>query len=573
MKIKLTKFSGIAPGVATRLLADTFAQTAQNIDFESGVIVPIKDDVNSFTLYNSSRRSIFYYNDANWLEWDTDGIKAVKGPIPNDSYDRLYFTGDTYPRVGTAVSMISGAVGYPAASYRLGVPAPGAAPGVSKSGTVATDEVPNTVTYVYTIVTAYGEEGPPSSPSSSLDITSTETVAVSMSNTYNPSGNYNLGSGALKRIYRSNTSSDTTAYQFVAEVAVTTTSYNDTTPAADLAEILPSETWIGPPDDNTTLYPDGPLAGLIPLANGILAGFTGNRLCMSEPYLPHAWPSQYRKTLEHDIVAIAATSNGVIVTTTGTPYFVTGVDPSTMSATKVPVAQSNINAKSLVDMGEYALYAGPDGLVKIGNGDGAVVTKGMISPAQWLADFKPDIIRSFEHEGTYVAFWYSGGVQGGWVYDPRSDEATLSTLLLSTEIRGGWVNPDDGQLYIIVGDKIKKYRGGTTPLTATWKSKKFISLRPISFSWLALEADTYPVEAKVWCEGTLIAHYSLSLSGTTFTQTTTVPSGISTLAIGSRPIMRLPATVGSEWEVQVSGAVTINEVCLAQSISEITETE
>jgi hypothetical protein len=359
----------------------------------------------------------------------------------------------------------------------------------------------------------------------------------------------------------------------VAEVAVTTTSYNDTTPAADLAEILPSETWIGPPDDNTTLYPDGPLAGLIPLANGILAGFTGNRLCMSEPYLPHAWPSQYRKTLEHDIVAIAATSNGVIVTTTGTPYFVTGVDPSTMSATKVPVAQSNINAKSLVDMGEYALYAGPDGLVKIGNGDGAVVTKGMISPAQWLADFKPDIIRSFEHEGTYVAFWYSGGVQGGWVYDPRSDEATLSTLLLSTEIRGGWVNPDDGQLYIIVGDKIKKYRGGTTPLTATWKSKKFISLRPISFSWLALEADTYPVEAKVWCEGTLIAHYSLSLSGTTFTQTTTVPSGISTLAIGSRPIMRLPATVGSEWEVQVSGAVTINEVCLAQSISEITETE
>lgn len=572
MKIKLAKFSGIAPGVATRLLADTFAQTAQNIDFEAGVITPIKNDVDSFTLYNSSRRSIFYYNDANWLEWNTEDIKAAKGPIPNDTYDRVYFTGDTYPRMGTAISMISGAVGYPAASYRLGVPAPAAAPGVSKSGSVATDETANTVTYVYTFVTVYGEEGPPSPPSAALDVTTTEDVAVSMLSAYHPGGNYNFGSGALKRIYRSNTGSETTAYQFVAEVAFATETYNDTTPSSELAEVLPSDTWIGPPDDNTSLYPDGPLVGLISLANGIMAGFTGNRLCLSEPYLPHAWPAQYRKTLEHDIVAIAATSNGVIVTTTGTPYFVTGVDPSAMSATKVPVAQSCINARSLVDMGEYALYAGPDGLVKVGNGDGAVVTRGLISPAQWIADFKPDIIRAFEHEGTYVAFWWSGGVQGGWVYDPRNEEGTLSTLLLSTEVRGGWMNPDDGQLYIIVGNKIKKYRGGTTPLTATWKSKKFITPRPASFGWVGIDADAYPVEVKVWADGTLIAHYSLSLSGTDFTQTTTVPADISTLAIGSRPIMRLPAIVGQEWEVQVAGAVTINEVILAQSIQEIAET-
>lgn len=572
MKIKLAQFSGIAPGVATRLLEDTFAQTAQNIDFEAGVITPIKNDIDSFTLYNSSRRSIFFYNDANWLEWNTEDIKAAKGPIPNDTYDRLYFTGDTYPRVGTAISMISGAIGYPAASYRLGVPAPATAPGVSKSGTPTTTEIENTVTYVYTFVTVYGEEGPPSPPSAALDVTSTEDVAVTMGAGAHPAGNYNFGSGALKRIYRSNTSADTTAYQFVAEIPFATTSYNDTTPSSELAEVLPSDNWIGPPDDNTSLYPDGPLVGLIPLPNGIMAGFTGNRLCLSEPYLPHAWPAQYRKTLEHDIVAIAATSNGVIVTTTGTPYFVVGVDPSAMSATKIPVAQSCINPRSLVDMGEYALYAGPDGLVRVGNGDGEVVTRGMISPSQWMTDFRPDIIRAFEHEGTYVAFWWSGSVQNGWVYDPRSPKAAISTLLLSTEVRGGWMNPDDGQLYIIVGNKIQKYRGNTTNRTATWKSKKFITPRPASFGWVAIEADAYPVEVKVWCDQVLIAHYSLSLSGSAFTQTTTVPASIPTLDIGSRPIMRLPAIVGSEWEVQVSGAVTMNEVCLAQSITEIAET-
>lgn len=570
MKINLDRFNGIAPGVASRLLSEKFAQTAQNIDFVSGVVTPIKGDLDTFTLQNSLRRSIFYFNDADWLEWTADDVKAVKGPIPNDTYNRLYWTGDTdYPRMGTVTSIVSGASGYPAASYRLGVPAPAAAPTGVQSGTPDTTEIANTVSYVYTFVTVYGEEGPPSPASALFDVTSPETVTITMAGAYHPSGNYNFGSGALKRIYRSNTGSDTTAYQFVAEVAFATTSYADTTPSAELAEVLPSDTWVGPPDDDTSLYPDGPLKGLIPLANGILAGFTGNRLCLSEPYLPHAWPVEYRKTLEHDIVGIASTANGVVVMTVGTPYFVTGVDPSSMAAMKVPLAQACINARSIVDMGEYALYAGPDGLCKVGADSAEVVSQGVITPAQWIADFSPATFRAFEYEGTYVAFWYTGGVSRGFVFDPRSPDNAFSTMVLSAEVRGGWVNPQDGQLYLIVGNKIKKFRGGSSNLTATWKSKKFVLPRPASFSWLYLSADDWPVEVKVWCDSTLVAHYSLSKSGTTYTQTTTVPSAISPVAIGSRPLMRLPAVVGQDWEVQVSGAVTMNQVVLAQSKEEI----
>lgn len=570
MKVKLAKFSGIAPGVASRLLADQFAQTAQNIDFESGIVKPIYNNSDVFTLQNSSRRSIFKYG-SNWLEWTTDDIKAAKGPIPNDAYDRLYFTGDTYPRVGTAVSMIAGSSGYPAASYRLGVPAPPNAPGVSASGTPDATETPNTVTYVYTFVTAYGEEGPPSDPSAALDITSAETVAVSMPSADHPSGNYNFGSGALKRIYRSNTGTEATDYQFVAEVPFTTEDYDDTTPASELAEVLPSGSWIGPPDDNTSLYPDGPLQGLIPLSNGIFAGFTGNRLCLSEPFLPHAWPAEYRKSLEFDIVGISAMSNGVVVLTEGTPYIVTGVDPGAMSATKVPLAQSCINARGIVDMGEYTLYPSPDGLSRIAPGEASVVTAGLISAKQWVTDYHPDSFRAFEFEGTYVAFWESGGVHGGFVYDPRNTESAISTLSLSAEVRGGWTNPVDGQVYVIVGNKIQKYRGGSSLLTSTWKSKKFVTPSLTGFSWVAVQADTYPVEVKVWADGTLVAHYSLSYASNVYTQTTTVPASISTQDIGSRPIMRLPAVMAREWEVQVSGAVNINEVTLAQSIEEIVE--
>ena len=53
-----------------------------------------------------------------------------------------------------------------------------------------------------------------------------------------------------------------------------------------------------------------------------------------------------------------------------------------------------------------------------------------------------------------------------------------------------------------------------------------------------------------------------------FTQVTTTPSGIANATL-HESIMRLPAEVGKEWEVEVSSATTINEVCIAQSVDEV----
>ena len=558
---KRDRFSGIAPGVSPRLLADQFGQTAENVDLESGRLISIKEDSDTYTLQNSVRRSIYYYRDTNWLEWSEDAVSVVPGPIPGDTTDRLYFTGDDYPRVGTVTSLVSGSAGYPVNSYRLGIPAPSSAPTTTKSGTADATQTPSDVSYVYTFVSAMGEEGPPSPASTVFELTDTETVVVTMGGTL--SGNYNFGSGALRRVYRSNTGSTNTTFQFVGEVAYATQTFTDTTDAAALGEVLPSGTWIGPPNDNATLYPDGPLQQLIPLAQGVMAGFTGKRFCLSEPFLPHAWPISYRITTEEDIVAIASTANGVAALTDGQPYFITGVDPSAMTAIRIDLAQACVNKHSVVDMGDYVLYAGPDGLCAVQSASGSVVTNGLISVEQWNSDFNPTTIRAFKHEGTYVAF-YSGG---GWVYDPRGEENALTTLSLSSDVRGGYTNPKDGELYIIVGNKIKKYRGGSTSKTATFKSKKFVTPSPVSMGWVSVHANVYPVTVKVWGDGTLVAHYTLSKSGSTYTQATTVPSSISNGTL-REPVMRMPAVVAQEWEVQVEGT-DINEFCLAQSMEEI----
>ena len=561
---KRDRFAGIAPGINARLLGDQFGQIAENVDFESGGLVAVKEDTDTYTLQSTNRNSIYYYRDTNWLEWAEDDVSVVPGPIPGDTNDRLYWTGaGTYPQMGVYTGIVSGTSGYPYQSYRLGVPAPSAAPTTGiQSGTANADATPNDVSYVYTLVTAYGEEGPPSVPSTILEVTDGETVRVNMPSSAVPSGDYNFGGNAKKRVYRSNTGSTNTTFQFVAEVAMTATHHDDSKDAATLGEVLPSDTWIAPPDDSS-LYPDGPLQGLIALAQGVMAGFTGKRFCLSEPFLPHAWPIQYRITTEEDIVAIASTANGVAALTDGQPYFVTGTDPSAMTAIRIDLAQACVNTRSVVDMGDYVLYAGPDGLCSVQSASGSVVTEGQISAKQWNDDFYPTTIRAFRHEGTYVAF-HAGG---GWVFDPRGGEASLSTLTIATDVQGGYRNPKDGQLYVIVGNKIRKYTGGTANKTLKFKSKKFVTPAPVSMGWVSVHAETYPVTIKVYADGTLVSHYVLSKSGDTYTQATTVPSGISNGTL-VEPIMRMPAVVAQEWEVQVEGT-NINEFCLAQSMDEI----
>ena len=560
---KRDRFSGIAPGVSPRLLAEQFAQLAENIDFESGRLNPVTDESDTLTLANSTRRSIFFYRDTNWLQWNEDDVSVVEGPIPADTLDRLYWTGQDYPRIGVASTIISGS-SYPQASFRLGVPAPANAPTTSKTGTPDATQTPDDVSYVYTFVTAFGEEGPPSLASTSFERTDTETVTISLPSSDHPSGNYNFGAGAKKRVYRSNTGSTNTQFQFLAEVPFTTVSVSDTTSSFALGEVLPSDTWIGPPDDDTSLYPDGPMQGLIAVANGVFAGFTGKRLCLSEPFLPHAWPVDYRITLEEDIVAIGSVTNGIVALTDGAPYFVTGIDPSAMTAVKLDIAQACINKRSVVDMGDYLLYAGPDGLVAVSGGEGEVVTNGLISPKQWNDDFNPTTYRAFRHENTYVAF-YSGG---GFVYDPRAGEAALSTISYTGEVRGGYMHDKNGELYVIVGNKIKKYRGGTASKTLKWKSKQYVTPKPVSMGWVSVHAQAYPVTVKVWADGNQIAIYTISYSNNAYTQTVTLPNGASTGTL-REPIMRLPAVVGQVWEVQVEGSVQIDEVCLAQSMDEI----
>ena len=655
---KLNTFAGLAPRISPRLLGDSLAQTATDVNLESGRLVPVKDNstVNPSngvtTLSTTTRQSIFKYTDSpeRWLQFAED-VNVVPGPIAGDTSNTVYWSGQAFPRMARS-DIITAGVPYPNGFYRLGIPAPTAAPTVAVSApttinatittinasqvlTVTTasnhgaaigdfvtlvgfgvtagitaDEINNTfkvitvpsattltvetsgsatsaatsssvtngasfngpsdanldfeTSYVYTFVSAYGEEGPPSAASTVITTDDNQSVALSDLQTSTNKSNSNL---SKKRIYRSNTGSNTTDFQFVAEVALAVTSYADTSDNDELAELIPSTFHIGHPDDDTALYPDGPMKGLLPLPNGVFAGFTGKRICFSEPFLPHAWPVAYRITLEEEIVSIAAASNGIVVGTKGTPYLVVGTDPQSMTPLRLEIGQACLNKRSMVDMGPYVMYAGPDGLIAAAGNNAEVVTENQITAAQWQAAYYPSTITGFFWEGRYVGFYSTGSGFGGFIFDPRAGTNSLVNLDASALIRGGFTDPDDSQLYLIIANQIKKFQGSGTKLTYNWKSKEFVPPKPTSMGFVKVEAETYPVRVKVYGDGTLIYNAVIATAGNAFSVTGTTPS-FSTTAI-TEPIVRLPAKVHKTFAIEVEGATVVNEICIGESIDEL----
>ena len=671
---KLITFGGIAPEVSPRLLADELAQTAKDVVLDSGRLVPITDNSQVQALNASTRTSVYKYETGTWLEW-TEDVDVVPGPIAGDTTNRLYWTGETYPKMGNStVIEASGSGRYPRNSYRLGIPAPASAPltdvtAGETSGTAITFDASsasiviiadetitlttaqwNTLTagdpvtyahgggtaieglttatvyyvikgtspkiklattnanatadtpvpinltdegagtthtltplddgtqikystsYVYTFVSAFGEEGPPSDPSIVFDKVDSQTVTITAleTTTGNTDGRSNTNI-TQKNIYRSNTGSNTTNFQFVKTVALNVASTTDTKKNSELAELIPSTYWIGPPNENTTDYPDGQMKGLTALPNGVFAGFTGKRLCFSEPYLPHAWPVSYRITLEETIVSIGAAGNGLIVGTTGTPYLVAGTDPTAMSVVRIEAAQACLNKRSLVDMGPFVLYAGADGLIAAAGTDVRVMTEGLISPQQWRANYYPSVLKGFLWEGRYVGLYTSGSNYGGFIFDHRggTNQFVELTQTSSTDAAGGFTDPDDNELYLIIDGNLKKFQGGSSNQTLTWKSKEFVTTRPASMGFLKVDAEAYPVTVKVYGDGTLFYQASISSNGSGIPYS--VDSSTPDLAAVDipEPIVRLPAGRYSTFSIELSAATTINEVCIAESIDEI----
>jgi hypothetical protein len=530
MILKLDQFRGLAPRLAPVDLPQQAGQVATNCLFGSGSLRPLVSEGTvtvTDSLVSGTKRSIFKYTGNRWLAWLAD-INVCRSSVALDSFDRLYWTGDGAPKMGGNTKILSGS-SKPGGYWNLGIPKPSAVPSTSASSPSGTvDDV--TYAYVYTYVSAYGEEGPPSDPSPNRTITPPATVTVSGMST-SPGADYNIVS---KNIYRVNTGSTTSEFQYVASVAVATTSYADSKASADLGEVLPSATWIAP---NSTMV------GIISHPGGFLVGFYKNVICPSEPYMPHAYPAQYQITVDAEIVAIGAYGNSILVVTKGMPYIITGSTPGQLSLPeKLEKGEACILKRGFVDMGYVCVFPGPSGLWVAGTGSVELATASLMTKKEWVA-YSASLVFAVQYGNLYIGFMATGG----FIFDTATGDFSTHDITATA----GWYDRTEGKLYLVVGGTIVEWSTGSSVHNLTWKSKKFQVPFPVNFGAAQVFAAG-PVTIKVYADGTL-------------KQTETQGSA-------SASPFRLPSGFrATNWEVQIEGSYEVTSVFIASTMSELAQ--
>ena len=554
--IKIQTFDGVLPQVSSRLLPDTAATISENARLDSGRLAAWKvpaaqTDHNSvnFTV-PSTTRTIYKHRTrsgtAYWLAWTTD-VHVVASPIAEDPHDRIYWTGQQFPRMslGTEVTGSTNPTYAPSITRKLGVPQPTTAPTVSVTTALpASTATALSRAYISTWVSGLGEESGPSPASSIINVKSGETVTITLTGTV-PSHIYNItGKVALRRIYRTGANGD---FQFVKDIAHTLTSTTDAILDENLGEIIPTTLWDAPPDETTADHPDGPLLGLTAMPNGIVAGFTGRSIFFSEAFIPHAFPRSYSLTTKSDIVGLASISIGLLVLTQGKPVLITGSSPASMSAVEIDNNQACVSGRSIADMGEVALYASPDGIVAAGENGVSLVTDGIFSRDQWQA-LDPTSIHGYHYEGRYIFFWLNGANSGGYVFDGRGKTPMISTL--NYYAKAGFNDPVDDALYLVITEStttfVRKFDAGAAA-TYTWQSKEVRVEKPINPSCAIVDAEAYPVTFTLYADG-VQKHTRSVTNGSMF---------------------RLPAGyMAKDFQFRLSGSTEVNQVLIAESPEE-----
>jgi hypothetical protein len=493
--IRIDQFKGIAPAVSPTKLAEGAATEAEDCRVEATSLRPEKKSSNVESLPNNTK-TFYKWRDLYWVT-SSDDEYVVESPVVNDVHKRIYLAGGTYPRYSGLTQAIAGHNNtnalateprIPTNSYRLGVPAPTFKPVVSVSGTANQDASEITTAYVFTYVTAYGEEGPPSPASNFVTFEEGETRTITVATA--PSGNYNFGSGALVRLYRTATGNTGTEFLFVDEAAIGTTSFTDTDLDSSLGEVMPSTNWYRPLDDDTTYAPDGPLKKIVMMPDGFLAGFAGRVVCFSEQYLPHAWNPNNQLVTESEIVTIQDSTFGLVVLTQTRPYVAVGSAPSVMGLSKLDVDQSCASAESVADLSGTVIYSSPDGLVGITGNQAQLITDGIFTREQWQA-YDPTSIRGVVFENRYFAFYDDGTSTGKGVliYDPANPDAPFMTG--DFHIDGHHVSAKDDVFYMNSNGMLQTYGTGSNRVV-NWQSKHYAFSNHTPFAWLRVVADGEP---------------------------------------------------------------------------------
>lgn len=463
--IRLEKFTGLEPRTSVRLLSNNAAVTARNTNLLSGEIRGFHAPRQAADLTGGDSVLRAYRipgtPDDTWLSFDSRDVDIVRSPIVNDSYNRYYVAGDGAPKYNTQARIDSGDPFFP-----LGIETPSVAPTVGPP--LGSDA---TIAYVYTFVSAYGEEGPPSPATLGTGLIvgpGPNTWAITGLPTAYPDPAANI---TLKRLYRTVPGESSSLFFKVADIALATGSYNDVAPdtTVTLNSTLESTTWV---------KPDSTMEGFVAMPNGFLVGWSGRRLMFSEPYRPHAWPVEYELATEYDIVGLGVWNDTLVIGTESQPYVGQGISPSSFTMRKSDVVEPCLSRRGVVSSSIGVYYPSPNGLMLVGGGGPQLVTRDIVTKDEWLSRYTPEGMFATQYGIQYIAF-VSPSL--GFIFTPAEQGQKFVEIDRFQDVEGIETDRYDGQVYLLYQDRVWQWDPiDSERLYWTWKSKEFHLPKPVN---------------------------------------------------------------------------------------------
>jgi hypothetical protein len=286
--------------------------------------------------------------------------------------------------------------------------------------------------------------------------------------------------------------------------------FTDDFNASLLLTSLDSDNYDAPPSD---------LKGLVAIQNNVLAGFVANEVYFTPPNIPHAWPAEYKVTIEPNIVGLAAIGGSLLILTESYPYIVQGSDPAAgFTPQKIDLQYPCLNPKSVVTMSGGVVWSTHDGLAYYSPFAGAqLVTKFNYNNDTWSVDLDPTTVVASFYGDIYLAshstgsFTFERDEKTGGIFTTISGEdsylLTESDGFILTEsggrilLEGGlnpliftssWYDSVYNKLYYTVGNSGDIFEWdnlGQAPLALEWKSKTFRTKDMINLGAARVIAD------------------------------------------------------------------------------------
>jgi hypothetical protein len=590
--VKITAFGGMIPAQDDKLLPQNNASLAQNCFLDGGTLRGLNDPVLLHTMSNPGYKYAYRIplagNDKNhlassyWLEFADPDTNVLQSPVSDDAYSRFYFaSASSIPQYNTKSRILNGS-----APFTLGIPTPETAPTVTPGSTAPTTE---TRSYVYTWISAYGEEGPPSPPTNA---TGTTTAAWTVGLTPPLAGDTANRNLQTVRIYRTVTDANgnATFYQ-IADLPIATTSYNDTMLDADVSSraVLSSTTYTPPPSD---------LQGWVLMPNGMIAGWRANEVWFCEPYLPHAWPANYTLSVAANVVGLGVVGQTLVILTDGYPYSATGVSPATMAQSKLQALEPCMSRASIVSTETGVLYASPNGLCLAAYGLVQNATQQMATKDRYLDLVAPETLRAARLGASYYSWgspvfgsFDSGSFDNASFVQYDYEYAFDGALINLADPRIGWITLSSGNT---VTDNV---------MVDIWSGELFI-MRNGQVLWLDLSSNEIAgpylwtskefqlterkniAAFKVWFDPTVNdPNFTLAGNRNTDLVQTLQPNQYGLVRVfadgnlvvtrelrTSGELMRVPAGFKAEyWQFQIEARVKVSSIEAASSVRELAQ--